>query len=85
MGKLSLPEHLELLLTDEPFLDLYGYGPWRVPGGLAVQVCQRARELTATAEARSLRAEMPMFYRPDATRRRGRLGRVLAATSRRQP
>lgn len=67
MGKLKLPEHLELLLTDEPFLDLYGYGPWQVPGGLAREVFSRARELAASPEARSLRAELPEFYLPEAT------------------
>ncbi|MBB6119209.1 AAA family ATPase [Nocardiopsis algeriensis] len=31
MSAIRLPEHLELLLTDEPVLDIYEYGPWRVP------------------------------------------------------
>lgn len=31
MSAVRLPEHLELLLTDEPVLDVYEYGPWRVP------------------------------------------------------
>ena len=38
MAGLTLPEHLELLLADEPFADIYAAGPWRVPDGLAQQI-----------------------------------------------
>jgi len=38
---LRLPEHLELLLTDEPVLDVYSYGPWRVPDGLFEEIGAR--------------------------------------------
>ncbi|TDB89108.1 ATP-binding protein, partial [Actinomadura sp. 7K534] len=31
---MRLPEHLELLVSDEPVMDLYAHGPWRVPDGL---------------------------------------------------
>jgi hypothetical protein len=67
MTSLVLPEHLELLLTNEPVLDLYHFGPWRVPDGLEAQVADRARELAATPEAKSLRVKLPSTYRPQAT------------------
>ncbi|MEW2355896.1 AAA family ATPase [Spirillospora sp. NPDC029432] len=44
---MRLPEHLELLLTDEPVLDVYSYGPWRVPGGLFEEIAGRIDALAA--------------------------------------
>jgi Holliday junction resolvasome RuvABC ATP-dependent DNA helicase subunit len=38
---LRLPDHLGLLLTDEPVLDVYSYGPWRVPDGLFEEIGAR--------------------------------------------
>ena len=39
---MQLPEHLELLLTDEPILDVYSYGrPWRVPEGCYEEAAKR--------------------------------------------
>jgi len=67
VGKLTLPEHLELLLTDEPVLDLYAAGPWRVPEGLADQIYERGRELNAAADAQSLRLSLPEDFRPGLT------------------
>ena len=55
MGKLTLPEHLQLLLTGEPVLDIYAAGPWRVPDDLADEMWERGRDLDASPEARSLR------------------------------
>ena len=34
MSGLEIPDHLELLLTGEPVLDIYADGPWRVPDGV---------------------------------------------------
>src|SRR6185437_3947811 len=67
--KLRLPEHLELLLTDEPVFDLYAAGPWRVPDELVSQVRERGRELACSAEARSLRSlrGLPAEFAADAT------------------
>ncbi|MQY04176.1 AAA family ATPase [Actinomadura macrotermitis] len=48
---MRLPEHLELLVSDEPVLDLYSYGPWRVPDGLYDQVRDRLRALAADPRA----------------------------------
>jgi hypothetical protein len=42
-----LPEHLELLLTDEPVLDVYSFGPWRVPDGLLEEIADRIDALLA--------------------------------------
>ncbi|MFC9976960.1 AAA family ATPase [Spirillospora sp. NPDC127200] len=44
---MRLPEHLELLLTDEPVLDVYAHGPWRVPDGLFEEISARVGELAA--------------------------------------
>src|ERR1035437_9473251 len=67
MHGLEIPEHLELLLTGEPVLDIYAAGPWRVPDGLVGEVFGRARELTASDEARSIRARLIDDWLPDAT------------------
>lgn len=67
MRGLEIPEHLELLLTGEPVLDIYAAGPWRVPDGLVGEVFGRARELAACDEARSVPAQVPEGYLPDAT------------------
>ncbi|MDL4772590.1 AAA family ATPase [Actinomadura xylanilytica] len=44
---MRLPEHLELLVTDEPVLDLYSYGPWRVPDGLFEEIRARLDKLVS--------------------------------------
>ena len=53
MSAPRLPEHLELLLTDEPLLDVYSHGPWRVPDGLYDEVRERALEFDRTSGPRS--------------------------------
>ena len=59
----SLPAHLELLLADgEPVLDLYSYGPWRVPDGLYEQVWERAEALNRDPRAERLHYERPDFF-----------------------
>jgi SpoVK/Ycf46/Vps4 family AAA+-type ATPase len=67
MTSLVLPDHLELLLTDEPLLDVYHSGPWRIPDGLIADVAERARELAATPEAQSLRVKLHSSFRREAT------------------
>ncbi|WP_051712458.1 AAA family ATPase [Spirillospora albida] len=44
---MRLPESLELLVSDEPVLDLYAYGPWRVPDGLYDDIRARVDALVA--------------------------------------
>ncbi|WP_051468087.1 AAA family ATPase [Actinomadura oligospora] len=51
---MRLPEHLELLLTDEPVLDVYAHGPWRVPDGLFDEVAARIDALAADPRAAGL-------------------------------
>ncbi|TDC66942.1 AAA family ATPase [Actinomadura sp. GC306] len=51
---MRLPEHLELLLTDEPVLDVYAYGPWRVPDGLFEEIAARIDGLAADPRAAEL-------------------------------
>jgi SpoVK/Ycf46/Vps4 family AAA+-type ATPase len=59
-----LPEHLELLLTDEPLLDLYSHGPWRVPDGLYDEVRERALEFDKDDRAKELTSGLSDFYGP---------------------
>ncbi|MFD0691770.1 AAA family ATPase [Actinomadura fibrosa] len=42
---MRLPEKLELLVSDEPVIDLYAYGPWRVPDGLFDELRDRIAAL----------------------------------------
>ena len=42
---MRLPEHLELLVSDEPVIDLYSFGPWRVPDGLYDRIRERVAAL----------------------------------------
>ncbi|MFG2005435.1 AAA family ATPase [Spirillospora sp. NPDC048911] len=59
-----LPEHLELLLTDEPVLDVYAHGPWRVPDGLYEELRQRAVEYNRDPRAVVLSRQLSDFYGP---------------------
>jgi len=67
MGMLKLPDHLELLLTDEPVLDVYAFGPWRVPDGLFDEIGERAAALNRDPRAVELSCELPDFYGPETT------------------
>lgn len=52
---MQLPEHLELLLTDEPILDVYAYGrPWRVPEGCYEDAAARIEAVLADPRCRDL-------------------------------
>ncbi|QXJ20377.1 AAA family ATPase [Actinomadura graeca] len=64
MGVSRLPEHLEVLLTDEPVLDVYAEGPWRVPSGLYERLRERARELGGDPRALVLARPLSDFYDP---------------------
>ncbi|GAA1770792.1 AAA family ATPase [Streptomonospora arabica] len=57
MTAIRLPEHLELLLTDEPVLDVYSYGPWRVPDGLVDELARRIGKILDDPRARPYRAD----------------------------
>jgi SpoVK/Ycf46/Vps4 family AAA+-type ATPase len=67
MDRPKLPEHLELLLSDEPVFDLYSYGPWRVPDGLFETVRQRALALNRDPAAEALTVALPDFFAEDTT------------------
>ncbi|MGW5685343.1 AAA family ATPase [Nonomuraea sp. NPDC003754] len=67
MDRPNLPESLKLLLSDEPVLDLYSYGPWRVPDGLYEQVRARAAELNDDPAAEALAVELPAFLAEGTT------------------
>jgi SpoVK/Ycf46/Vps4 family AAA+-type ATPase len=59
-----LPEHLELLLTDEPVLDVYAHGPWRVPDGTYEEMRERALEFNRDPRAVVLTRQLSEFYGP---------------------
>ncbi|GAA1961031.1 AAA family ATPase [Amycolatopsis minnesotensis] len=63
----ALPDHLELLLTDEPVLDVYAYGPWRVPDGCYEEVGDRAEEFNRDPRLADLPCELIDFYREGTT------------------
>ncbi|HEX6472929.1 MAG TPA: AAA family ATPase [Streptosporangiaceae bacterium] len=67
MSAPRLPEHLELLLTDEPVLDVYAHGPWRVPDGLLDEVRERAMALEADERALPLTRPLSAFYSDDTS------------------
>ncbi|MGI5327781.1 AAA family ATPase [Actinomadura nitritigenes] len=57
-----LPDHLELLLTEEPVLDVYAHGPWRVPDGLYGRMRERAVAYNADPRAALLPRRLSDFY-----------------------
>jgi hypothetical protein len=67
MGTPKLPDHLELLLTDEPVLDVYSFGPWRVPDGLYEEITARAEALDRDPRAVEVDCELPDFYAETTT------------------
>ncbi|MET0133169.1 MAG: AAA family ATPase [Kibdelosporangium sp.] len=67
MGRARLPDHLEILLTDEPVLDLYAHGPWRVPDGLFAEITERARVLNSDPRVAELPYELTNFYGENTT------------------
>ncbi|MFD0691740.1 AAA family ATPase [Actinomadura fibrosa] len=62
MSSPRLPDHLEVLLTDEPVLDVYAYGPWRVPDGLYEEMRERAVAYNADPRAVVLTRQLSDFY-----------------------
>ncbi|MEW2354811.1 AAA family ATPase [Spirillospora sp. NPDC029432] len=62
MSPPRLPEHLAPLLTDEPVLDVYAYGPWRVPDGLYAEMRERALEFNRDPRAAVLARQLSEFY-----------------------
>ncbi|MEV5573333.1 AAA family ATPase [Spirillospora sp. NPDC052269] len=64
MASPRLPSHLQLLLTDEPVLDVYASGPWRVPDGLYKEMRERAVAFNADERAVVLTRRLSDFYGP---------------------
>ena len=67
MGPSKLPEHLELLVTNEPYVDHYAYGPWRVPDGLFERIYQRAHDLNHDHRAPAVPERMRYLFNDTAT------------------
>ncbi|WP_051468382.1 AAA family ATPase [Actinomadura oligospora] len=51
---MALPEHLELLVTDEPVCDYWATGPWRVPDGLFAEIRDRVETLVNDPRCKDL-------------------------------
>ncbi|WP_157408122.1 AAA family ATPase [Actinomadura atramentaria] len=64
---LRLPEHLELLVGDEPVCDLYFHGPWRVPDGLYDEIRARIDKLAADPRAAGLTTDAQPLLAPPAS------------------
>ncbi len=56
-----------MLLTDEPLLDVYAHGPWRVPDGLYDEIRERAREFDGDERAKLLTSGLSDFYASDTS------------------
>ncbi|TCO62600.1 AAA family ATPase [Actinocrispum wychmicini] len=67
MGRPELPEHLALLLTNEPVFDLYAHGPWRVPDGLYEEITRRGLALNADPRLSDLPFTLSDYYAADTT------------------
>ncbi|TDB87364.1 AAA family ATPase [Actinomadura sp. KC216] len=67
MSSPRLPDHLEVLLTEEPVLDVYAYGPWRVPDGLYEELRDRALEYNRDPRAVVLTRQLSDFYGDDTS------------------
>jgi SpoVK/Ycf46/Vps4 family AAA+-type ATPase len=67
MTDIALPAHLDVLLTDEPVLDLYAHGPWRVPDGLYEEIWARAEKLNGDPRAERLPFDRSGFFAEDTT------------------
>lgn len=57
MRDARLPGSLDLLLSEEDILDLYAYGPWRVPDGLIDELSARVDGLIADPRSARLTVE----------------------------
>ncbi|MEU8797561.1 AAA family ATPase [Spirillospora sp. NPDC048819] len=67
MSTPRLPDHLEVLLTEEPVLDVYAHGPWRVPDGLVDEMRERALEYNRDPRAVVLTRQLSDFYGADTS------------------
>jgi SpoVK/Ycf46/Vps4 family AAA+-type ATPase len=67
VGQPRLPDHLAILLTDEPVIDAYAYGPWRVPDGLFEEITARAEALNNDPRAKELPYQLSDFYGENTT------------------
>ena len=45
--RLDIPDELALGFAEEPVIDLYDFGPWRLPDGLIEAATEKARQATA--------------------------------------
>ncbi len=49
MIKIDFPDELALAFAEEPVLDVYAHGPWRIPEGLleSLRIAPRASRRTS--------------------------------------
>src|SRR5688572_1388650 len=63
MIKLDLPDDLVLSFAEEPVLDLYSVGPWRIPDGLLGSIRERVALVVADERMSDWPAEGSVDYR----------------------
>jgi Holliday junction resolvasome RuvABC ATP-dependent DNA helicase subunit len=60
--KIEIPDELALAFAEEPVLDLFSIGPWRVPDGLFDSMRARAVALTQDARFADWHADIGSYY-----------------------
>ena len=63
----KVPEHLAVLLREEPVLDLYAAGPWRVPDGVYDRIAERVGRFARDRRAAPAVPGLADLFRADAT------------------
>ncbi|HJR46308.1 MAG TPA: AAA family ATPase [Actinomycetota bacterium] len=63
MIKLDLPDELALCFAQEPVLDIYSVGPWRMPDGFLDSMCDKAVRVAADERVAGWEAESNVLYR----------------------
>ena len=63
MIKLDLPDELALGFVEEPILDLYAIGPWRIPDGLLASMKEAAERAVADPRVNGWVAQSHEMYR----------------------
>ncbi|HYI44160.1 MAG TPA: AAA family ATPase [Actinomycetota bacterium] len=63
MIKLDLPDELVLAFAEEPVLDMYAFGPWRIPDGFVDTLRDRAAKAASDPRVTDWTAEGSEWYR----------------------
>jgi Holliday junction resolvasome RuvABC ATP-dependent DNA helicase subunit len=61
--RLDIPDELALAFAEEPVLDVYAYGPWRIPDGVIEKVSDAARRAESDPRIAGWGAQTNQSYR----------------------